>query len=59
MICTFCKRVFHPDDGDIEHHDVSRFFNTRKGTVDTCSEVCYNRVKIEHHDWLTWYVNYN
>ena len=58
MICTFCKRVFHKDDGGVSHHDVSKFFNTRKGTVDTCSERCYNRVKIEHHDWLTWYVNY-
>ncbi len=58
MICTYCKRVFHKDDGDVSHHDVSGFFNTRKGTVDTCSEKCYNIVKREHKGWLTWYVNY-
>ena len=54
MICTYCKRVFHKDDGDVSHHDVSRFFNTRKGTVDTCSETCYNIVKREHKNWINW-----
>ena len=53
MICTYCHKLFKT-----KSYDVSWLFNTRKGTVDTCSERCYNRVKIEHHDWLTWYVNY-
>lgn len=53
MICTYCKRVFKG-----KTFDVSRFFNTRKGTDDTCSETCYNIVKREHKGWLTWYVNY-
>ena len=53
MICTYCHKLFKT-----KSYDVSWLFNTRKGTVDTCSKTCYNRVKIEHHDWLTWYVNY-
>ena len=49
MICTYCKRVFKDNS-----FDVSRFFNTRKGTVDTCSKVCYNEVKQNHNNWLNW-----
>ncbi len=53
MICTYCHKLFKT-----KSYDVSSFFNTRKGTVDTCSETCYNIVKREHKGWLTWYVNY-
>jgi len=49
MICTYCKRVFHG-----KSYDVSRFWNTRKGTVDTCSISCYDIVKKDHKNYMDW-----
>ena len=49
MICTYCHKLFKT-----KSYDVSWLFNTRKGTVDTCSISCYDIVKKEHKNYMNW-----